>query len=745
VKNDRRKRATWGCTLAILLATLAPAVQSMNASADQRCTPAAHVVDATQIPTNGSSNPNGHPDEQYKDQLGVNCIPTFELDFAGAIDNPAFPKGTCTPESKYDVGAAQIAADAAWMSKCRRLKFTMGPLIARPGMNDTMLHVTTIEKPGYDGYTLRWKPGLQAADGQVPPVENLHLHHGTWIGGVNGPTAATGPFFATGEEQTILQYPKGYGWSWAGQSAWIMIYMVHNALPQAQAVYITYDIDYISTEDAAELGGIRDTKSIWMDVGGSGGRPITSTGGTIPDMKYYSSFNPIFNAQRGYGHDDTGAYWNLTGESGALETKPVRNNAGTGGKVCYWPRENCATFNSAQGVTPQQGIPKLDVIGNKTGIPANAFGGLGCAPGTTAGTLVNMGGHLHPGGLRDEVSVKRGNKIVPIHISDAVYWDHEDPTKAGGPPTSWDLSMTGTLGWSAGTGRARDAWKVTLRPGDELILNGVYDTTIGSTYDQMGIVMSWVSPGCDPDAIDPFDSDVILDAGWVTGPKVAARPDGLPAAIDRGCTPGTVREGDADAGANGENVGKTVLCLRGNVTHGSMVSRQNHSDCGNCAPLAPVAAQLLPTQQCSADLNDTDSGECLNISMEGFTYGPLDMGVAANVMPQVKKGTTMTFVNPDTAAMIWHTVTRCKAPCTGATSASYPLADGGWMEENVADLGRARTDWASMDFESAILCAGLGCADEPVTKWSFKPSRTGVFTFWCRIHPTMRGAFEVVA
>jgi len=729
----------------VILSVLVPVGQLMPASADKRCTPIAHVVDASQIPGNESQNPNGHPDQQYEDGLGLNCIPTYELDFAGAIDNPAFPKGSCDPESAYDVAARAISEDPAWDSKCRRLKFTMGPLMARPGMNDTMIHVTALEKPGYDGYTLRWKPGLQNADGTVPPVENLHLHHGTWIGGVNGPTAATGPFFATGEEQTILSFPKGYGWSWQGDSAWIMIYMLHNALPTAQPVYITYDIDYIATADAEALGGIKDTKSLWLDVGGSGGNAITTQGNTV-GMNYYSAFNPIFNAQRGFGHDDTGAFWGLTtAEGSTFETKPVQNNFGSGKRVCYWPRENCSVFNSAQAITPQQGAPRTDIVGNRTNIPESAFGGVGCAEGSSGGTLVNMGGHLHPGGLRDEVSLKRGNRIVPIHISDAVYWDHDQPVNGGGPATSWDLSMTGTLSHSAGL-RENDAWKIAIQPGDQFILNGVYDTTVASTYDQMGIVMSWVNPGCDPDAIDPFAEDVILDAGWATGPNIPARAEGIPAEIDNSCTPGTIRPGDPDAGLNGENVGKTVLCLRGNVTHGSMESRQNHADCGQaCQPLAPTTKYALPTHSCSTEINGTSVGDCLTISMQGFTYGPFDAGAAQIAMPQVAAGTTMTFVNPDTAGMVWHSVTRCLEPCTGATSANYPLADGGTMEENLADVGRPRAEWQSMDFDSAVLCAGLGCATEPVTSWSFKPSRTGTYTFWCRIHPFMRGAFEVTA
>ena len=737
MRIDRRKRVTWGSSLVVIAASFLPSAPTMNAAADERCTPIAHVLDASQIPGNESSNPSGHPDERYRDKAGLNCVPTYELDFAGAIDNPAFPKGTCEPESIYDVAARDVWADPDYRAACRRLKFTMGPLLARPGMNDTLIHLTTFDKPAYDGFTLRWKPGLQAADGSVPFVENLHLHHGTWIGGLNGPTAATGPFFATGEEQTILSFPKGYGWRFNGNSAWSMLYMLHNALPQPQAVYITYDIDYIALEDAQTLG-IRDTKSLWLDVGGSGGDAVTATGATV-NTPEYSALNPIFNAQRGFGHADDGAFWKLTGDGPTgLTTKIPRNNAGTGAQVCYWPRENCSRFNSSQGVTNQQGVPVTNVIGNSRTLPVGAFSGANCATGT-GGTLINMGGHVHPGGLRDEVSLKRGNQIVPIHISDAVYWDYQDPTRAGGPPLSWDLSMTGTIATPAGNLRPKEAWKIAVKPGDELILNGVYDTQLASTYDQMGIVMGWVEPGCDPEAIDPFDPNVIIDAGWATGPNFPPIPEGVDPAIAKTCTPGTV--------PSGEDAGMTVLCLRGNVTHGSMPSRQNHDDCTTraCPPLDPVASQLLQTHRCQPGINGTDQGECVTLTMQGFSYGPLDLGVASTVMPQVRLGTTMTFLNPDTAGMIWHTITRCNEPCNGPTSANYPVADGGTLTENTADIGKPPNEWTSMDFDSAILCAGLGCATTPVTRWSIKPSRTGTFTFWCRIHPVMRGAFEVVA
>lgn len=703
-------------SVCVLVATL---LSPLAAQADQRCTPIAHVIDASQIPGNASSHPgSSNPDERYHDAAGLNCIPTYEIDFSNALNDPAIPKGQCVAEGPYDQAAMAIQADPKWLAACKRLKFTMGPLIARPGMNDTMVHLTTFEHPMYSGYAIRWKPGLQAVDGTVPPVEELHLHHGTWIGGYNGPTAATGPFFATGEEQTILQYPKGYGWHWAGDSAWAMIYMLHNALPSSKAVYITYDIDFIADTDATSLGGLKDTRSLWLDVGGSGGNAMT-TDGKDAGLSGYSPLNPVFNAQKGFGHEDTGAFWGLTNTDGStLTSVPVRNNFGTGKKVCYYPRENCSAFNSAQGVTAQQGLAKTNIVGTRVSL-ANALSSEPCPGiGKKCGVLVNMGGHLHPGGLRDEVSILRGDKIIPIHISDAVYWggdNYGDPTSGSAPPKSWDLSMTGTLGYSAGTGRDKDAWKVLFQQGDTLILNGIYDTSVGSAYDQMGIVMSWAHPGFEPDAIDPFDPNTIVDAGWTEGPALTPRPPGLPAEIDHGCTPGTIRSGDADAGASDENVGKTVLCLRGNVTHGSMPSRQHHWDCSATATCAPLPAQRMP-------LMNTE------ITMQGYNYGQMDAAAIATAgVPTIARGTTLTFYNPDTAGAFWHTVTSCEAPCTGQTSASYPYPAAG----------------NAKDFDSAVLCVGLGCATQGVLKWTYTPTDPGLYTFFCRIHPWMRGAFDV--
>jgi plastocyanin len=123
--------------------------------------------------------------------------------------------------------------------------------------------------------------------------------------------------------------------------------------------------------------------------------------------------------------------------------------------------------------------------------------------------------------------------------------------------------------------------------------------------------------------------------------------------------------------------------------------------------------------------------------------------VGANGIPRVKVNEPVTFWNLDSGANIWHTVTRCKEPCNGDTGLDYPLADGG--------IG-SPTDF--MDFDSTEIGYGvffspasgqLGDEDKSTEEalqdglfWQFTPTRTGTYTFFCRIHHGMRGVIEVV-
>jgi plastocyanin len=97
-------------------------------------------------------------------------------------------------------------------------------------------------------------------------------------------------------------------------------------------------------------------------------------------------------------------------------------------------------------------------------------------------------------------------------------------------------------------------------------------------------------------------------------------------------------------------------------------------------------------------------------------------------VPTVVKGGSITFENLDAPLGngIWHTITACKAPCNQGTGIAFPLADG------------------SIDFDSGQ----LGVAGPPTAgrlTWTTPADLpAGVYTYFCRIHPFMRGGFEVV-
>jgi hypothetical protein len=135
-----------------------------------------------------------------------------------------------------------------------------------------------------------------------------------------------------------------------------------------------------------------------------------------------------------------------------------------------------------------------------------------------------------------------------------------------------------------------------------------------------------------------------------------------------------------------------------------------------------------------------ERGQATNdVAVGGFLYTPGDLTtVSMTGTPTVKLGSTLRFTNFEGGA-VYHTITSCKFPCLGETGAAFPLPDG------QTSAGR------NLDFDSSELGFGapaIGPAkqtatwDLPVTpEEGYAPGE--VVTYFCRIHPSMRGAFEV--
>jgi hypothetical protein len=168
---------------------------------------------------------------------------------------------------------------------------------------------------------------------------------------------------------------------------------------------------------------------------------------------------------------------------------------------------------------------------------------------------------------------------------------------------------------------------------------------------------------------------------------------------------------------HGTNPYRKRVDYKGRVVHGHY---KENSDHGGGLPLVGRNPAKLPDGVAS-------DGNPFTIS--DFTYNGADFRLPgeAGRPPTVKKGQSLSFQlsDYDVGQKIWHSLTSCKTPCNRSTGIAYPIADG------------------KFQFESGQMGVG-GPPTVERTSWS-TPSDLprGTYTFFCRIHPLMRGAFRV--
>jgi hypothetical protein len=268
-------------------------------------------------------------------------------------------------------------------------------------------------------------------------------------------------------------------------------------------------------------------------------------------------------------------------------------------------------------------------------------------------TLVGTAGHLHPGGLFNDLDVTRAGQTKRLFRSEAKYFE---PAGA----VSWDVSMTVT----------KPDWRIALKAGDVLRTSVTYDTRKASWYESMGIMVTFYAEGIRPEAVDPFAAEVDT---------------------------------------------------KGLLTHGHLPENDNHG--GDPFPL-PDARDLL------------DGFRTRSVDIKDFVYGRGDLNSVGRKgrPPVVKKGKSITYTNLDATPdmpvrqQAYHTLTACKAPCNRSTGIAYPLAN------------------AKVQFDSGELGYGPPNATAAANRHTWdtpKKLRAGTYTYFCRIHPFMRGAFRV--
>ena len=159
-----------------------------------------------------------------------------------------------------------VPASASAAPRVQHLKFKYGPVIIKPGQNTISLDGERVPRPKVPGWIVGFRPDLERANGVIPRVDVLHLHHAVWL--INGR-----PTFAAGEEKTNVRLPKGFGWRHEPDDPWVLNHMIHNLLPNRDRVYITYTLDFIpDTSPAAK--NIRRVNTRWLDVEGGKAYPV---------------------------------------------------------------------------------------------------------------------------------------------------------------------------------------------------------------------------------------------------------------------------------------------------------------------------------------------------------------------------------------------------------------------------------------------------------------------------------------
>ena len=172
---------------------------------------------------------------------------------------------------------------------------------------------------------------------------------------------------------------------------------------------------------------------------------------------------------------------------------------------------------------------------------------------------------------------------------------------------------------------------------------------------------------------------------------------------------------------NGRNPYETKVDTPGVLNHGHYAENDDHG--GALPAIAPDPATLGDGLLASDGPFDV-GGPGYSFSYEG---GGFNLPGANGKPPVVQQGQSLTFqlTATDNSKGIWHSLTSCSSPCNKSTGIAYPIADGDFQ------------------FDSGQLGTG-GQPTVERTTWSTPPNiPVGTHTFFCRIHPLMRGSFRV--
>jgi len=376
-----------------------------------------------------------------------------------------------------------------------------------------------------------------------------------------------------------------------------------------------------------------------------------------------------------------------TSEAAAALKRPVHDLSGAlFGRTFDVPRqpEGDGTYTSSDGGEPLEWTATID------------------------GTMIGTGSHLHPGGTR-VVTENLGSEADPCPSSgpgmDGTLLLNSDVINRT-TPLSEDFQMEVT----------HPAWRAPIHKGDRIRITGHYANRDNAWYSVMTHQGFYIDEQEKPKGrCKPYltggakeQTTRVVKRKHVHSKKVRVKRK-----VRGRVTTRTVRK-------------RSVHWHRRTITEGIAVTEGVANRKWRGAPDL-YCGLSFGAAPCDRPEAPRPAGPYTSVvTIADFLYLPGDRTLSGDLgaPPRVKPGTSLTFVNGDQPANIRHTVTTCPQPCNGRYVANYPLADGVW---DSSTLGYDAVD-------------GGNPTPYAQTPPDLKPGR---YSYFCRIHPWMRGEFEV--
>lgn len=346
------------------------------------------------------------------------------------------------------------------------------------------------------------------------------------------------------------------------------------------------------------------------------------------------------------------------------------------------------------------------------------------------GLAIGTAGHLHPNGI----------DVVVANLGPAGSGCEADVDGDGYPGAT--LAVSHKFSQIPGVvaseeyqmGVTQDGWRAPVRAGDRIAQYGTYFDHEYASYEAMSFAGFYV------DRMDPppaFAADCATPAGQ--------------AAFFEAARAYLVDDGVVQPFLSVDDYLERVVDTKLND---DWTGRVNHGHCG--LPADDPASDRDDTQPCDdldAIVPAVGSGTPVTeVHVADFLYLPGDhtLSGALGAPAQVTKGDTIRFVNEDVAIGVRHSVSSCKFPCNGDYVANYPNPDGVFDSGKMGNLdyidgGLAQTGG---HHEIPVLeqeYDGPGLSSDAVPYWDLQTDdlEPGMYSYYCRIHPWMRGWMEV--